>query len=106
MDGTGVPVVPAETEGRCGKSPDEPAHTREVKLGCVFTQTGLDEKGRPVRDEASTTYTGAIETAENFGRRMYTEAVQRGWDHAKVRVILGDGVRYTAVTDVVPTCLN
>jgi hypothetical protein len=91
MDGTGVPVVPAETEGRCGKNPDEPAHTREVKLGCVFTQTGLDEKGHPVRDEASTTYTGAIEPAENFGRRMYTEALQRGWDHAKVRVILGDG---------------
>jgi hypothetical protein len=91
MDGTGVPVVTAETEGRCGKKPNEPAHTREVKLGCVFTQTGLDEKGRPVRDEASTTYTGAIEPAENFGRRMYTEAVQRGWDHAQVRVILGDG---------------
>ena len=63
MDGTGVPVVPAETQGRCGKNPDEPAHTREVKLGCVFTQTGLDENGHPVRDEASTTYTGAIEPA-------------------------------------------
>jgi hypothetical protein len=91
MDGTGVPVVPAEAEGRCGKNPDQPAHTREVKLGCVFTQTDLDEKGHPVRDEASTTYTGAIEPAENFGWRMYTEALQRGWDHAKLRVILGDG---------------
>jgi len=91
MDGTGVPVVTAETEGRCGKNPDEPAHTREVKLGCVFTQTGLDENGRPRRDEASTTYTGAIEPAETFGRRMYAEALQRGWDHAKIRVILGDG---------------
>jgi hypothetical protein len=37
-------------------------------------------------------YTGAIEPAENFARRLYTEALQRGWDHAKVRVILGDGV--------------
>jgi hypothetical protein len=91
MDGTGVPVVAPETEGRRGKNPDEPAHTREVKLGCVFTQTDLDEKGHPVRDQASTTYTGAIEPAENFGRRMYTEAWQRGWDHAKVRVILGNG---------------
>ncbi len=36
MDGTGVPVVPAETEGWCGKNPGEPAHTRELKLGCVF----------------------------------------------------------------------
>jgi hypothetical protein len=91
MDGTGVPVVAAETEGRCGKNPDEPAHTREVKLGCVFTQTGVDAEGRPVRDDASTTYTGAIEPAENFGRRMYTEALHRGWDHARLRVILGDG---------------
>ncbi len=91
MDGTGVPVVTAETQGRRGKNPGETAHTREVKIGCVFTQTDLDEKCRPVRDEASTTYTGAIEPAHDFGRRMYTEALHRGWDHAKVRVILGDG---------------
>lgn len=78
MDGTGVPVAPAETEGRCGKNPDEPAHTREVKLGCVFTQTDLDENGHPVRDEASTTYTGAIEPAENFGpKNVHRSAAQR-----------------------------
>ena len=39
MDGTGVPVVKKETEGRKGKTDGQPAHTREVKLGCVFTQT-------------------------------------------------------------------
>jgi hypothetical protein len=33
MDGTGVPVVKAETEGRPGKVDGEPAHTREAKLG-------------------------------------------------------------------------
>lgn len=70
MDGTGVSVVKAETEGREGKTEGQPAHTREVKLGCVFTQTGTDEQGRPVRDEASTSYTGAIETAAEFGRRL------------------------------------
>lgn len=37
MDGTGVPVVKKETVGRQGKIDDQPAHTREVKLGCVFT---------------------------------------------------------------------
>ncbi|MCA1607292.1 MAG: hypothetical protein LC775_17910, partial [Acidobacteria bacterium] len=36
------------------------ARTREAKLGCAFTQTKVDEKGRPQRDEASTTYVGAI----------------------------------------------
>ena len=39
MDGTGIPVVKTETEGRAGKAEGQPAHTREVKLGCVFTQT-------------------------------------------------------------------
>jgi hypothetical protein len=91
MDGTGVPVTAAETEGRKGKNGDEPAHTREVKLGCVFTQTTTDPEGRPVRDESSTTYAGAIETAEEFGRRMYTEAWQRGWSRAGKKVIIADG---------------
>jgi len=38
MDGTGVPVVKKETVGRPGKIAGQPAHTREVKLGCVFTR--------------------------------------------------------------------
>ena len=90
MDGTGVPVTAAESEGRQGKNGD-PAHTREVKLGCVFTQTKTDKEGRPVRDENSTTYAGAIEAAEEFGRRMYTEAWERGWSRATKKVIIADG---------------
>jgi len=91
MDGTGVPVVKPETEGRSGKVEGQPAHAREVKLGCVFTQTGTDEDGRPVRDEESTSYVGAIETAEQFGLRLYTEAWRRGWSRAMLKVIIGDG---------------
>lgn len=91
MDGTGIPVVKAETEGRAGKVEGEPAHTREVKLGCVFTQTTTDEEGRPVRDEASTSYVAAIETAEDFGLRIYTEAWQRGSNQAQKKVVIGDG---------------
>ena len=91
IDGTGIPVVKKETQGRPGKVEDQPAHTREVKLGCVFTSVGVDKENRPVRDEASTTYTGAIETAGEFGRRIYREAFQRGWTRARVKVILGDG---------------
>jgi len=93
MDGTGVPVVPAETQGRQGKN-GEQVHSREVKLGAVFTQTTVDEEGRPVRDEDSTTYTGAIETAEQFGRRLYTEAWERGWSRADKKVVLGDGAAW------------
>ena len=67
MDGTGVPVVKKETVGRQGKTDGQPAHTREVKLGCVFTQTSWDKDGYAIRDPDSTTYAGAIETAEEFG---------------------------------------
>ena len=74
MDGTGIPVVKKETVGRQGKIAGQPAHTREAKLGCVFTQTTWDEKGYPIRDPDSTTYTGAIETAEEFGQRLFLEA--------------------------------
>jgi len=88
MDGTGVPMVSKELEGRKGKGSNGRAHTREVKLGCVFTQTTVDAEGWPVRDEDSTTYTGAIETAEEFSRRLYTEAQQRGWDRAQQKVVM------------------
>jgi len=91
MDGTGVPVVKVETEGRVGKIEGVPAHTREVKLGCVFTQTTTDKEGRPVRDGDSTTYVAAIETAEEFGLRLYTEAWRRGWSRAKKKAVIGDG---------------
>lgn len=91
MDGTGVPVMKAETEGRPGKVEGQASHTREVKLGCVFTQTTTNEDGRAVRDEDSTSYVAAIETAEQFGLRLYTEAWRRGWDRAQLKVVLGDG---------------
>jgi hypothetical protein len=94
IDGTGLPVVRAETEGRAGKVDGQPAHTREAKLGCVFTQTQTDEQGRPVRDEASTTYVAAIESAKQFGLRIYTEAWRRGWAQAKKKVVIGDGAAW------------
>jgi hypothetical protein len=94
MDGTGVPVVKKETEGRKGKTDGQPAHTREAKLGCVFTQTTWDEEGFPIRDPDSTTYTGAIETAEEFGRRLYLEAWNRGWSRAVKKVVIGDGAEW------------
>jgi hypothetical protein len=94
MDGTGVPVVKKETEGRKGKIDGRPARTREVKLGCVFTQTAWDEAGFAIRDPDSTTYTGAIETAEEFGKRLYLEAWNRGWSRAQTKVVIGDGAEW------------
>jgi hypothetical protein len=94
MDGTGVPVVKQETLDRKGKQEGEPAHTREVKLGCVFTQTRRDKEGYAIRDPGSTTYVGAIETAEQFGKRLYVETWKRGWSRARKKVVLGDGAEW------------
>jgi len=94
MDGTGVPVVKKGTVGRQGKTPGQPAHTREVKLGCVFTPTTWDPEGYPIRAPDSTTYTGAIETAEESGRRLYREAWKRGWSRAQKQVVIGDGAEW------------
>jgi len=93
-DGTGVPMVPWEVAGRKGKQADGSAKTREAKLGCVFTQTGVDEKGWPVRDEASTSFVGAIEGCEAFGERMHGEAVRRGLARAEKVVVIGDGAKW------------
>jgi hypothetical protein len=41
--------------------------------------------------QCSTTYVGAVETAEEFGLRIYTEAWNRGCDRATIRIIMGDG---------------
>ena len=90
MDGSGVPMVKKETTGRQGKQGGQ-AKTREAKLGCVFTQTSVDKEGRPIRDELSTSYTGAIEGADTFGWRIYKEAKRRGMDWAKEVIVLGDG---------------
>jgi hypothetical protein len=94
MDGTGVPVVKKETVGRQGKIAGQSAHTREVKLGCVFTQTKCDAEGYAIRDPDSTTYVGAIETAEEFGKRLYLEAWNRGWSRAEKKVVIGDGAEW------------
>jgi len=94
LDGTGVPVVKKETAGRKGKLDDLPAHTREIKLGCVFTQTKWDNEGFAIRDDGSTTYTGAIENAAQFGKRLYVEAWKRGWSRAEQKVVIGDGAEW------------
>ena len=94
MDGTGVPVVKKEAEGRKGKTDGQAAHTREVKLGCVFTQATWDKEGYAIRDPDSTTYTGAIETADEFGKRIYREAWNRGWSRAEKKVVIADGAEW------------
>ena len=100
MDGTGVPVRPAEVEGRRGKQPDGSAKTREVKLATLWTAEGRDPRGRPVRDPGSVSYNAAVESAASrdtdpqpaaFAQRVYREAQRRGFDTADRQVVIGDG---------------
>jgi hypothetical protein len=94
LDGTGAPMRKSELTGVRGKGQDGRARTREVKLGCVFTQTTRDEEGNPVRDPDTTTYTGAIEASVDFGHRLHAEAVRRGLKRAQKTVVLSDGAEY------------
>jgi hypothetical protein len=91
IDGTGVPMVPAATNARAGKNGDGRARTREVKLAALFTQTRLDEQGRPVRDPDSTSYVGSFAPAEQFTTLVAAEARRRGAEAIRQLVVLGDG---------------
>ena len=83
MDGTGIPMRKSETEGRAGKPEDGSAKTREVKLVTVWSAEGRDKDHVPVRDDGSSTYSAAIESAatrdadkepSEFARRVVREA--------------------------------
>jgi len=91
MDGTGVPMVPAELEGRAGKQEDGTAKTCEIKVGCTFTQTKTDEEGLPVRDYASTSYLVSFVEASEFGSLLRQEALRRGMGRADRVVVISDG---------------
>jgi len=93
-DGTAAPMRKAELVGRKGKRPGTEPKGREVKVGCVFTQTTVDENGYPIRDEASTTYVAGIESSNLFGERIYAEAVARGIESVRRVVVLTDGAAY------------
>jgi hypothetical protein len=94
VDGTGVPMVPQALAGRRGKQPDGSAKTREIKLGCVFTQHVTDAQGKPLRDPDSTTYVCGLESAVDFGGRLRQEARRRGLGSNRHTVYLGDGAAW------------
>ena len=90
-DGTGVPMCREELTGRKGKQPDGTAKTRQVYLGCVFTQHRTDEKGHPVRDHDSTTYVSSFKPIGDFGPLLRQEAIRRGMGAVGQVVLLIDG---------------
>ena len=87
-------MVKSETLNCSGKGDDGKAKSREAKLGCIFTQTGVDKDEYAVRDENSTTYVGSIENAEEFGKRIHGEAIDRGIERAAKICLLGDAAAW------------
>ena len=90
-DGTGIPMRRSDLIGRKGKQPDGSAKTRQVYLGCVFTQHGRDEKRHPVRDYNSTSYVSHLGPISEFSPMLRREALRRGMGKATHVVILIDG---------------
>ncbi len=58
---------------------------------CISRKFATLASRYPLSDPDSTTYVAAIEPAEEFGLRLYTEAWRRGWSKARKKVVLGDG---------------
>jgi hypothetical protein len=90
-DGTGVPMRPEELKGRRGKQADGTAKSRQVYLGCVFTQHRVDEEGHPVRDWESTTYVSSFKSIDEFGPCLRQEAIRRGMGNVGKVVLIIDG---------------
>ena len=103
MDGTGVPMRPAESAGRVGKQADGSARTRESKLVTYWTAERRNAAGRPERDPGSVRVSAAIESAASrdtdpevppFGLRLRRMAERCSYADAPRRVVLGDGAAW------------
>ena len=95
-------MMAEEVQGRAGKQEDGSAKTREVKLGCVFTQQSTDDEGQPLRDPASSTYVSSFACAPDFGPLIRAEALRRGMALATMVVLLGDGAAW--IWEIARTC--
>lgn len=95
LDGTGAPMLPRECQDRPGKGPDGRARTREVKIGCFFTQSHRDPvTGEPVQDPGSATYISTFEAAATFATHAKAEYRRRRFDQIRQPIILGDGAKW------------
>lgn len=92
-DMTGIPARPEELKDVKGKQPDGSAKTRQIKLGCVFTQS-RDAQGQPQRDPFSSTYLAAFCDRTDFGSLLWSEALKRGYATARQTVFIGDGAEW------------
>ena len=118
LDGTGVPVLPSERNGRGRGGEGEPAKTREAKVATFHAAEGIDGKtGLPRRDAGSVRVSAAIESAASrdadpepspFGGRTWRAAKLFGFAQATRRVAIGDGAKWiwNTVSEMLPGCVE
>ncbi|MDK1046368.1 MAG: ISKra4 family transposase [Anaerolineales bacterium] len=92
-DMTGIPMRPEELKDIKGKQPDGSSKTRQIKIGCVFTQS-LDAKGHPQRDPLSSSYITTFGEVADLSAMLYSEALKAGYATARETVFLGDGAEW------------
>jgi len=92
-DMTGIPMRPEELKDIKGKQPDGSAKTRQIKMGCVFTQS-LDAEGQPQRDPLSSAYVSTFGEVSDLSNMLYSEALKAGYATAQTTVFLGDGAEW------------
>jgi len=92
-DMTGIPMRPEELIDIKGKQPDGSAKTRQIKIGCVFTQS-FDSKGHPQRDPFSSAYVSTFGEVSDLSAMLHSEALKAGYATAQKVVFLGDGAEW------------
>jgi hypothetical protein len=92
-DMTGIPMRSEELVDIKGKQPDGSARTRQIKIGCVFTQS-IDSKGQPQRDPSSSVYVSTFGEVSDLSGLLHSEAIKAGYATAEKTVFLGDGAEW------------
>ena len=92
-DMTGIPARPEELEGIRGKQDEKRAKTRQIKVGCIFTQSRGAE-GEAQRNPSSSRYLAAFCDRVDFGQQLWQEAIKQGYGTARATVFLGDGAEW------------
>lgn len=102
-DGTGIPMRKCELENTPGKNSgqDQRAKTKEVKVGCVFTQHPKEGED-PFRDLDSTSYIATMRRCHEFGPLLSQEAYRRGMGRAGEIVFIADGAAW--IWEIARTC--
>jgi len=100
-DGTGIPMRKAELKETEAKDAQDQAKTKEVKVGCVFTQHPK-EGVEPFRDCDSTSYIATMRRCHEFGPLLRKEAYRRGMGRADEVVFIADGALW--IWEIGRTC--